>query len=465
MATPKHTPQSADMNTLVACLEDIASTTKTKEKESLLRFYLGYTPMQQVVIAMLNPYWKFGITSFTPASVVVNEPATIYELLELLDELRQRKLTGNAAREAAGVFVKRGVPEALMIRLLEKDPKAGFNTTMVNKVLPGLLPEFPYMRCSLEEKSNMKKWDWSVGIYSQLKDDGMFMNVDIDFAQQVTLSSRQGQIFPEQGFEEFHNAVRRFLKPGTQSHGEMTLIRDGKVLSRMEGNGIINSVAQGGSWEGCTPRYRPWDQIPLDAVQPKAKYSIPYKQRLNLLGEQLYHAGPTDMVQLIPGKIVYSKQEAYQDFADRVGNGEEGTVVKHPDMIWADGTSKDQVKMKLEFVVDLEIVGYTKGNGKFADTFGAIQTRSKDKLLEVDVSGMDDATRKRVSDAREEYIGTILAVEANAVNHPSKSNPKYSLSHPRAHEFRLLKDKDCADTLAEILEQQAAAIRNAALMK
>jgi DNA ligase-1 len=468
MTTPKYTPTPSDMNSLLDCLNDIRDTSSTKAKKELLKFYLGYTQFKQLVEAILNPYWRYGITDYTPPTLGKITGISFYELLELLEDLHTRVVTGNVARLQAGCMVAGGVPADLMLRILNKDPKAGFGATLVNAVCPGLLPEFPYMRCSLPEKSNMKKWDWLKGIIIQLKADGMFMNVDHDHAGQVQLMSRQGQIFPTKGFEAFHEEVRCTLKPGTQTHGEMVVLFQGKVLDRQTGNGIINSVAQEGAWPvGCLIKFMAWDQIPLDEVRPKGKYKVRYEDRIMDLEHQL--EGYDISLKVIDWRRVYSKKEAYEFFAEILKGGnpwsKEGAVGKDPEMFWADGTSKDQVKLKLEFCVDLKFKGLTEGKGKFASTFGAIMLESSDGLLKVNCSGMDDKTRQWIYDNRVELQDSIVAVEANAVFAPSDSNPNYSLSHPRFIECRSRADKSVADTLQQILDQEQAAINAAAAIE
>lgn len=452
---------------LLTRLNLIAATSKTKEKEVMLKEALQDANFRSLVDLMLNPYKTYGILDFQHSPANCNEPGVTFEHLELfMRSLEERKLTGNVAREACANMVAGGVPRDLLIRILEGDPKAGFGTTLVNKVYPGLLPEFPYMRCSLPEKSNMGKWDWAAGIISQEKADGMFMNVNLDFADQVQLLSRQGQIFPEKGFEQFHQAVRQHLKPGTQTHGEMIVFCEGKILDRQTGNGIINSVAQGGEWVGpeggrVAIKFLAWDQIPLSEVKAKNKYKVNYDVRFTSILHQIGD-GQSGILTPIPFRMVYSKKEAYEHFAEIVGQGGEGTVVKDPKMFWADGTSKDQVKLKLAFVVDVKIVGFTIGKGKFAATFGAVMYESADGLLKGQVSGMDDKTRDYVHKNREFYLDKIMAVEANAIFKPSASNPFHSLSHPRVVEFRNPIDKRVADTLAECFAQERAAIENAA---
>jgi DNA ligase-1 len=141
--------------------------------------------------------------------------------------------------------------------------------------------------------------------------------------------------------------------------------------------------------------------------------------------------------------------------------GKEGTIIKDGVAIWRDGTSKQQVKLKLEAECDLVIVGFTEGNGKNKATFGSIRAQTSDGLLEVGVSGFKDKkqkgmpTRSEINDMRKELLGTIMTVKFNDIMYPSEDGKLYSLFLPRYAEFR--RDKTTADSLERVIEQYEAA--------
>jgi DNA ligase-1 len=124
-------------------------------------------------------------------------------------------------------------------------------------------------------------------------------------------------------------------------------------------------------------------------------------------------------------------------------------------MRWKDGTSKDQVKIKLEVDVDLEVIGYEEGNGKFAGSVGAVVCATVDRGLVVSVSGFSDGVRSMINMARDSFLGKIMAVRANDVMCPSASNPLHSLFLPRYVEVRT--DKTEADSTQSVLDQFNAA--------
>lgn len=211
--------------------------------------------------------------------------------------------------------------------------------------------------------------------------------------------------------------------------------------------------------------YRVWDQIPLTAVVRKGKYEVPYAQRLSGLITQLAPLKPhavggqarSPAIAVIDTKIVKSLAEAYRHYSALLKEGKEGTIIKTKEAIWKDGTSKEQIKLKLEAPCELEVVGFNDGNGKNAELFGSLICRSSDGLLEVNVSGFSDALRLIIHNDREDWMGAIITVMSNSIMEISPSNKLCSLFLPRFVERR--RDKDVADDLPRIREQFAAAIR------
>lgn len=320
------------------------------------------------------------------------------------------------------------------------------------------------MRCSLRDKSNMVKpgW-WDKGGISQEKADGMFANVN-RAGDTVSIHSRQGSPFPAGCMPELEAAMIASLAAETQTHGELIVFQDNgpgqdwSLMPREKGNGVLNSLLSGGALEpGQIVAYMAWDQIPLSAVKPKGKHEVGYKARLIALLTQLKGASST-LVRVIPTKQVSNQAEAFAHYRELLAQGKEGTVVKHPDAIWKDGTSKDQVKLKLEVDVELRITGFIPGTPgtKTAATFGSLMCASECGALEVGVSGFTDALRQTIHNDRERFLQKVVTVRANSVMAPSGEQGVYSLFLPRLIEVR--EDKSVADDLQRIKDQFAAAV-------
>lgn len=287
---------SSDIFDLIA---QIAADPSKKRKEELLVNYEcehGSAELRRVLTAALDPLTTYGIRALPGRDAPTGENAAFDEhTWSLIDKMASRELTGNLMLQSVQAELNRlGEKSAeLLRRILLKDLKAGFGDNTVNKAMPGTIREFPYMRCSLPKGDKLDKLPWAKGVISQEKADAMFMNVNHVTGGLVMLFSRSGTMFPTEAFGRLIDEIRTTFKPDTQTHGEMMVTRDGKILPREEGNGILNHVQSGGSFGANeTPLFYVWDQIPLAQIKPKAKINIGYIARLSALGEQLASAKP-----------------------------------------------------------------------------------------------------------------------------------------------------------------------------
>jgi DNA ligase-1 len=454
-----------------AAIERIAATSSKIEKEALFKEAGSQSSLfMKVVTYAYDPFKNYGIShapSKTPGIAATANDLSEDMVWKLLDNLISRDLSGNSARENVQTIVDFLDDESSEVfrRIINKDMRAGFGEGTINRCFKGTLKEFPYMRCTLEPKSNMAKWDWTVGIISQEKADGMFANINFDGSGFLWITSRQGTQFPENclGVEA---DLRKTLLHGTQTHAELLVTQDGILLPREEGNGVLNSLQSGGKLESSQKVViHAWDQIPLEVVVPKGSHDVPYKKRLVSICRQIAAAQAQGMnqVTVVPTKIVHSRGEAFAHYRELLKRGKEGTVLKHPAMPWmdTDGGNKDQVKLKLEVTVELRIKQMQPASPgtKHAATFGSLLCESECGGLSVGVSGMKDQDRINIANNWEKFKDSILSVKANSIMDPEDDEEKHSLFLPRWVEPR--SDKTRADTLIQIKDQFAAAVNAA----
>ena len=405
----------------------------------------------------------FGVKKVPVRSGVDGPGLSFSGFSNLAYQLINRDLTGNKAALVIEDHMNVATNEewnGWFRKILIKDLGAGFSESTVNKAVKGTnkgyeIPVTPYMRCSLPEGSNMEEWDYSEGVYSQIKADGMFAYVNVREDGYVWITSRGGTLMPD-GVLGIEVAAAATLKHGTSTHGELTIYRNGVMLERQIGNGILNSVSKGGSLgAGEIVVFDCWDQIPLEAFVSKGKYNIPYHERYDNLAEQV-RASSYSQIKTIETKIVYSPDEALAHYRDARQRKLEGTVCKSRNAIWKDGTSKDQVKQKEVIDVELEVVGFTAGKNKFAHLFGSLTCQSSCGLLEVNASGIPDDLRNEIHNNRSEWMNKIVTIRSNGIMYSTKAGKKHSLFLPRLVEAR--DDKTVADSFAQIEAQFAAAI-------
>jgi DNA ligase-1 len=455
---------------IMATIDSIAATSGKNDKVSMIAACSGSEDFVRVLKSAIDPTVTYGVAK-RPALIGENCGSQFDTgTWALISDLANRSLTGNAAIEAiAGEMTALTAQSSeLFWRIISKDLKAGFGDSSVNKAIKGLIPEFPYMRCSLPKEAKLEEFDWELGVFSQEKADGMYFNVDVDAVGNVAMSSRQGSQFPLDEMQDIVDVISGSFPFSTRVNGEVEVERDDTILPREIGNGIMNHIQDGGKFgPGERPILKLWDAMPLTAAQPKGKYNVKYVRRFSDLRKALGGYSKECCVRVIDTRIVHSLQEAYEHYAELLELGKEGTVVKDPHGVWADTTSKHQVKLKLEFEVDLKIIGFEPGKGKNESTFGSIITETDEGLLRVNVSGFKDKpgigymTRAEIWAKKDELLNTIMTVRANGIMKPSVEGKLHSLFLPRSVEFR--RDKHVADSLQRVFDQYEDAIKNAAI--
>jgi DNA ligase-1 len=451
-------------------IEKIAATSSKKEKEALIKEGGSCELFMRVLKAAYDPFAIYGIDKVPEKTPVF--PLTDHTLDKdgpwvLLDHLRSRKVTGNQARDfvAQEIEALDAKSSTLFRRILKKDLRAGFTDGTVNRVFPGTFPDFPYMRCSLPAKSNMQKWSWWEPHFSQEKADGSFANVT-RVGDTVSITTRQGTPYPTGALGALENWLIEALAPDTQTHGELLVYEVDKLLPRELGNGVLNSLAQGGTLAGHqNVVFVAWDQIPLSAVQSKGKDPTPYRQRFVTLARQLQPLPQSGLLRMIETRLVRTPAEAFDHYRELLARGREGTILKHAKAEWKDGTNKDQVKLKLEVDLDLWAVQIMPGRAdtKNAGRAGAIRMQTSCGALEVDVAIKNEAMRDAVDANPQDFLSKVYVVRANALTLPSESNAMHSLFLPRFVEASYRTDKTVADDLESVKAQFQAAMTGQAI--
>lgn len=160
------------------------------------------------------------------------------DIFTLLDDLATRTITGHTAIAAVNGFVSDNPRHVDLIwNILDRNLKTRSTTSMINKVVPGLIPTFDVALAKAYDEKTQKKVDWNDGWYMSRKIDGTRCLCVIDETGTINFFSRQGK-----EFETLDN-VRKALEP----HGLRKIVLDGEIcLLDEDGNenfqGIIKEI-------------------------------------------------------------------------------------------------------------------------------------------------------------------------------------------------------------------------------
>jgi DNA ligase-1 len=147
-------------------------------------------------------------------------------------------------------------------------------------------------------------------------------------------------------------------------------------------------------------------------------------------------------VRIMPGMDVdlgtTQGQDVMRRFADdAVEAGYEGIMIKSVDAPYECRRSSFWMKWKPVMTVDLNIVGFEEGTGRNAGRLGAIicEGTDNDRDIRVNVgSGLSDENRDEYWTARDDLVGRVIEVAADAVT--QNQDGSYSLRFPRFVRFR-----------------------------
>lgn len=160
-------------------------------------------------------------------------------------------------------------------------------------------------------------------------------------------------------------------------------------------------------------------------------------------------------IKIVDTCTVNSLEQAYTIYSKYTAQGLEGVVIKTKDFKWSSGTSKDCIKLKIEFECDLRVIGVTEGTGKARGMAGSLALSSSDGKIVTDCgTGLSDADREDWWGNRNLYLGKIVSVKANDIINKRGSDVS-SLFLPVYLDVRF--DKTEADSYARCVEQLEAA--------
>lgn len=369
-------------------------------------------------------------------------PGNLEEVLDFMEnQLATRQVTGNEAIDKMHhFFMNLSAQDALLVsRILSRDLRINAGRTLINKVFTDLIQKPAYMRCGVYSAKAAK--DISFPAIVQLKADGTYREAFVDDGK-VEFVSRSGESYE-------YPLLASLLAEMPDGHYTGELVVRG-TSNRSESNGLINS--------DDPPHdlidFLVWDYITNEeysAALKKGKNKTPYSVRFEKLGIILDKSKKNNNIHLIPFHIVNDVKEALELTSKWMEEGHEGSILKDLSGVFKDGTSKHQLKLKIEFNVDVRITGFTEGRvGTVREkTFGAISYETDDGKIKGQVSGFTDKELQELHENRKDYIGKIMEIQGNDLTR-GRYNEHYAVSHPRF--IRIRTDRDDTDTLERAQE-------------
>ena len=469
-----------------AIFDEIAAEPGTNKKMEILAKYKDNQLLKDVLYLANSGRVKFYLKQIPEYSrkaiffedSLLNPPTiTLEEAISYLSLLSNRTKTGHSAIEFLSQILRSLEQDDAYIieRIIEKDCKIGMGTSNMNKVFPKLIEDTYYMGAVPFNEKKIKNifLGGKQGI-SEVKADGRFCNVTIADGV-VEMVSRQGEqtligdalLLKE--FSAFPDCVLNGelvidgIKRET-SNGLMTSIIDinKKLLSDdpKENKKAQESITKMLKRHGFVSselldniRFIVWDILDLNEYATNICV-VKRIDRLNKLKSVIQTQNPT-MISVVEHKFVSSYEEALAHFAEMLERGEEGTILKSMDGVWRDGKHAYQIKMKVEFDLDLVIVGFNYGNKgtKNENVISSVNCETSCGKLKAKAQGIKEEIMDYITENQSKLLGTIAEVKCNGLS--SNQNGGFSVLYPTLKAFR--DDKNTSNSYDECVDIDAAA--------
>jgi DNA ligase-1 len=388
-------------------VEDLQADSSSINKVTLLRRHLEDDFVRKCFFYTYNPLYQFHVTS--SACKKKNEifsETSHKDIFSLLDDLRSRKITGHDAIGCVNSFVASNPEhENLIHSIIDKDLKTRTAEKVINKAVPGLIPQF---EVALSEKFedkivNFSKDSW----YASRKLDGVRCLIVSDENGKVTCFSRQGKIFDTLGLVE--RAVEELGIKSSVLDCEVCLMNDDSD----DFQGIMKLIRKK-DFTIPNPVCKLFDFLSLEEFSSGTSKRILSERLKNLL-----NSIPKNhkILQVLPQQIINLKEEYDSLMEEAAEKGWEGIILRK-DALYKGKRSKDLLKCKNffddEYIVKSAEMGpfryILEGHEKEEEMLSCVTIDHKGHEVRVG-SGWTIEQRKQFYKNPEDIIGKTITVQ------------------------------------------------------
>lgn len=431
-------------------LRQLHNTTKRTQKEEILSnsfinqefdLFRGFRYCYDAMIT-------FGVKQ-VPESISDNEHSlAAEEFFILLEKLRARALTGNAAGAAVNAAMQKCSKDAwnLFCRpVLIKDMRCGITETTINKILKKLKAEdfiIPVFECQLAVDCNKHSDKMNTSVFVEPKYDGVRILAVVDpVNHEVILHTRNGKVN-----RNFPHVEKRILDNIT--HFTESTVLDGEIMSA-NFQKLMTQVNRKESVNTVDSYFLIFDILPLEDFNTGISKLNQYDRKTKLTK---FFDSLLPVEEDCLKKVEYclfdltdsTELDDYYEYRNKcIAGGFEGIMIKNPTAPYECKRSDNWMKFKPTLTVDLEVVGVEAGTGKNAGSLGALVCEGfhDDLHIKVNVgSGFTDEQRASFWNSKDNVIGSYAEVLCDVIT-KNQNEEHYSLRFPRFVRFRDDKQK------------------------
>ncbi|MFW6002601.1 MAG: hypothetical protein ACOCQD_04610 [archaeon] len=403
-----------DLNNLV---EELNQTNSNNDKKEVLE---KYPQCQDLLYYIYSPFTQFNVTSKNLKKRMDLAEDTNLDIISLLKQLNNLEITGHKALAVTNGFIVRNSEyKELIYKIIDKNLKTRTDIRTINKVFPGLIPEFHVALANKYEdqahKIDFENDDW----YASRKLDGVRVLARVENGK-ITLFSRAGKEFWTLSVIQDEISRNLFILDNFVLDGELCIVDE-------NGNEDFSSIIKEIRRKDHiieNPKYKVFDILTLKEFDNQ-KGDTPLNERINRVSFQGF-----DFIESIEHIKIESTAHLQQMTDNAVDSGWEGLIIRK-DVGYEGKRSNDLLKVKkmhdAEYTIKDVVMGplrYIK-NGKDVEEemLSAVLIEHKGNIVRVG-SGFSIPDRQYYYQHPEEIIGkeaTIKFFEESTDQNGNKS--------------------------------------------
>lgn len=401
------------MKTLIHFKEFYDEITKNNSriyKQQVLAQYKDDETVGRYLKIAFDPYRVFGISTKKLNKIVgasgITGIESVFDLFEYLSahntgsdqtiSLCQEVLSGVATYDSAAAD--------LLAALICKDLSIGCDAKTINKEIPDLIPTFNVQLANkyfdkpsyVEGKTFALTTKIDGGRIIALKENG-----------QVSFYTRAGQKY--EGLVDLESEMLRLMPDNTCLDGEITLLVRGNLSSK-DAYKETMKIVRTKDKEKHGIKMLVFDCMTAEEFKNQNCKFTYLVRRAD--AELLFNQNDFQYFELLP--ILYRGSDTSKIaelLEEEVANGEEGIMINICDAPYEFKRTNNLLKVKKMQTMDLEIIGFEEGEGRLANTLGAILVRYKNGNIVKVGSGFSDDLRVTIWSNRAAYVGTICEIQ------------------------------------------------------
>jgi len=337
-------------------VDEMKSTSSLNEKKQIIESIKDNQFITKVLYYTYNPYFKYYVTSKNckKNSDLIDMNFMNESIFELLDDLKDRTYTGHDAIAMVNGFVLAHKEYTdLIFSILDRNLEIRANDSVINKIIPGLIPTFDV---ALATKYEPRFCDFEDEPYQWLvsrKLDGVRCIIRKE-GDEIKAYSRQGNEFTT--LQNVLDDVRE-IAPHVTWHEDFIL--DGEIcLMDEDGNEDFQGVMKQIKRKDHTivnPKYIIFDCLSLDEFDSKEGY-IKLSERLERLDDVNKGDGTVesdlvigvDTLEILPQFRLNDEEDLMRHIDIAEQSGHEGVMLRK-DVGYEGKRSKNLLKCKKFF--------------------------------------------------------------------------------------------------------------------